>query len=229
MVREASGRTCKPKRVVRVSWESLDEILCRWPSTLTSSGAFLASLQCAGIKSEWSMFKASILWAFHSRKDLGRDLGVCPTSLHVLCSSGEGLWFLRRYCGSCCGINGWGAHYSGPSNHCMPKTRAVFRFLAVSQTRSQGGLPPPGCTLSPIMFVIFMDRISRRSCGWVGRVAVRWLFYRLHQEIILRLWLGALSFPVISYCGTIFLQSFVGYRPICIICSILSSPTSLKC
>ncbi len=41
-----------------------------------------------------SICKFSCLWNnqpnFHSRKDLGGDLGICSTSLHVLCGSGEG-------------------------------------------------------------------------------------------------------------------------------------------
>ena len=45
-----------------------------------------------------------------------------------------------RYCGRCCRSIGWGDPYSGPSNLCTPKARAVSGFSAVSQTCYKWGL-----------------------------------------------------------------------------------------
>ncbi|KAI3376714.1 hypothetical protein L3Q82_017138 [Scortum barcoo] len=97
-------------------------------------------------------------------------MGVCPTSPHVLCGSGEGirgiprgiLWgVLREY-----GVRG-------------PLLRAVRSLYDRSRSLvriagSKSDLFPvhvglrQGCPLSPVLFIIFMDRISRRSQGPEG-------------------------------------------------------------
>ncbi|KAI3354761.1 hypothetical protein L3Q82_004590 [Scortum barcoo] len=97
-------------------------------------------------------------------------MGVCPTSPHVLCGSGEGIrpcpsWYsvgvLREY-----GVRG-------------PLLRAVRSLYDRSRSLvriagSKSDLFPvhvglrQGCPLSPVLFIIFMDRISRRSQGPEG-------------------------------------------------------------
>ncbi|KAI3351207.1 hypothetical protein L3Q82_005760 [Scortum barcoo] len=97
-------------------------------------------------------------------------MGVCPTSPHVLCGSGEGIrpcpsWYsvgvLREY-----GVR-------------EPLLRAVRSLYDRSRSLvriagSKSDLFPvhvglrQGCPLSPVLFIIFMDRISRRSQGPEG-------------------------------------------------------------
>ncbi|KAL7832830.1 hypothetical protein SRHO_G00298480 [Serrasalmus rhombeus] len=66
-------------------------------------------------------------------------MGVCPTSPHVLCGSGEGI----RLCSPGYSLGG------------------------ASGVRGTSGLRQ-GCPLSQILFIIFMDRIYRRSQGMEG-------------------------------------------------------------
>ncbi|KAI3370382.1 hypothetical protein L3Q82_024470, partial [Scortum barcoo] len=76
---------------------------------------------------------------------LGGFMGVCPTSPHVLCGSGEGI------------------------RPCPSKWYSVGVLRLISQTCSQYMLDSwQGCPLSLVLFIIFMDRISRRSQGPEG-------------------------------------------------------------
>ncbi|KAI3351315.1 hypothetical protein L3Q82_005865 [Scortum barcoo] len=98
-------------------------------------------------------------------------MGVCPTSPHVLCGSGEGI----RPCPS------WYSVGSAPHEYGVrgPLLRAVRSLYDRSRSLvriagSKSDLFPvhvglrQGCPLSPVLFIIFMDRISRRSQGPEG-------------------------------------------------------------
>ncbi|KAI3376129.1 hypothetical protein L3Q82_016659 [Scortum barcoo] len=102
---------------------------------------------------------------------LGGFMGVCPTSPHVLCGSGEGI----RPCPS------WYSVGSAPHEYGVrgPLLRAVRSLYDRSRSLvriagSKSDLFPvhvglrQGCPLSPVLFIIFMDRISRRSQGPEG-------------------------------------------------------------
>ncbi|KAI3371109.1 hypothetical protein L3Q82_023745 [Scortum barcoo] len=97
-------------------------------------------------------------------------MGVCPTSPHVLCGSGEGI----RPCPSWYSV-GSAPRVWGPG----PLLRAVRSLYDRSRSLvriagSKSDLFPvhvglrQGCPLSPVLFIIFMDRISRRSQGPEG-------------------------------------------------------------
>ncbi|KAI3364813.1 hypothetical protein L3Q82_000923 [Scortum barcoo] len=97
-------------------------------------------------------------------------MGVCPTSPHVLCGSGEGI----RPCPSwysvgCSASMGSGAFAKGCSVSVHDRSRSLVRIAG-----SKSDLFPvhvglrQGCPLSPVLFIIFMDRISRRSQGPEG-------------------------------------------------------------
>ncbi|KAI3352719.1 hypothetical protein L3Q82_020175 [Scortum barcoo] len=99
-------------------------------------------------------------------------MGVCPTSPHVLCGSGEGI----RPCPSC-GIL-WGVlREYGVRGPLLRAVRSLYdrsRSL-VRIAGSKSDLFPvhvglrQGCPLSPVLFIIFMtDRISRHSQGPEG-------------------------------------------------------------
>ncbi|KAI3374448.1 hypothetical protein L3Q82_006269 [Scortum barcoo] len=98
-------------------------------------------------------------------------MGVCPTSPHVLCGSGEGI----QPCPS------WYSVGSAPHEYGVrgPLLRAVRSLYDRSRSLvriagSKSDLFPvhvglrQGCPLSPVLFIIFMDRISRRSQGPEG-------------------------------------------------------------
>ncbi|KAI3366340.1 hypothetical protein L3Q82_000504 [Scortum barcoo] len=99
-------------------------------------------------------------------------MGVCPTSPHVLCGSGEGI----RPCPSWYSVG-----RSAPCEYGVrgPLLRAVRSLYDRSRSLvriagSKSDLFPvhvglrQGCPLSPVLFIIFMDRISRRSQGPEG-------------------------------------------------------------
>ncbi|KAI3363448.1 hypothetical protein L3Q82_012063 [Scortum barcoo] len=101
-----------------------------------------------------------------------RVYGVCPTSPHVLCGSGEGI----RPCPSWYSVGevlhavwGPGAFAKGLFGLCADRSRSLVRIAG-----SKSDLFPvhvglrQGCPLSPVLFIIFMDRISRRSQGPEG-------------------------------------------------------------
>ncbi|KAI3354569.1 hypothetical protein L3Q82_019073 [Scortum barcoo] len=93
-------------------------------------------------------------------------MGVCPTSPHVLCGSGEGI----RPCPSWYSVGGAPCEYGvrGPLLRAVrslyDRSRSLVRIAG-----SKSDLFPvhvglrQGCPLSPVLFIIFMDRISRRS------------------------------------------------------------------
>ncbi|KAI3360677.1 hypothetical protein L3Q82_002543 [Scortum barcoo] len=99
-------------------------------------------------------------------------MGVCPTSPHVLCGSGEGI----RPCPSWYSVGSaprvWGP---GPL---LRAVRSLYDDRSRSLVRIAGGSKSDlfpvhvglrqGCPLSPVLFIIFMDRISRRSQGPEG-------------------------------------------------------------
>ncbi|KAI3364011.1 hypothetical protein L3Q82_001225 [Scortum barcoo] len=101
-------------------------------------------------------------------------MGVCPTSPHVLCGSGEGIrpcpsWY-SVFCGSApCSMGSPGAFAKGCSVSVCDRSRSLVRIAG-----SKSDLFPvhvglrQGCPLSPVLFIIFMDRISRRSQGPEG-------------------------------------------------------------
>ncbi|KAI3364952.1 hypothetical protein L3Q82_001121 [Scortum barcoo] len=104
------------------------------------------------------------------RRVLRGFMGVCPTSPHVLCGSGEGI----RPCPSWYSV-GSAPRVWGPG----PLLRAVRSLYDRSRSLvriagSKSDLFPvhvglrQGCPLSPVLFIIFMDRISRRSQGPEG-------------------------------------------------------------
>ncbi|KAI3351580.1 hypothetical protein L3Q82_020418 [Scortum barcoo] len=99
-------------------------------------------------------------------------MGVCPTSPHVLCGSGEGIrpcpsWYSV---GSAPRVWGPGPLLRAVRSLLRPEQELGFALPAVSQTCSQYMLDSwQGCPLSsPVLFIIFMDRISRRSQGPEG-------------------------------------------------------------
>ncbi|KAI3362620.1 hypothetical protein L3Q82_001624 [Scortum barcoo] len=109
--------------------------------------------------------------ALYLHRVLGGFMGVCPTSPHVLCGSGEGI----RPCPS------WYSVGSAPCEYGVrgPLLRAVRSLYDRSRSLvriagSKSDLFPvhvglrQGCPLSPVLFIIFMDRISRRSQGPEG-------------------------------------------------------------
>ena len=77
--------------------------------------------------------------------------------------------FPGRYCGRCCGSIVWGGPYSGPSNPIQSlytQSESCVRVLGSKSDSFPVGVGlRQGCALSPILFVIFMDRISRCSHG----------------------------------------------------------------
>ncbi|KAI3351406.1 hypothetical protein L3Q82_020217 [Scortum barcoo] len=98
-------------------------------------------------------------------------MGVCPTSPHVLCGSGEGI----RPCPSWYSVGGAPCEY-GVREPLLRAVRSLYdrsRSL-VRIAGSKSDLFPvhvglrQGCPLSPVLFIIFMDRISRRSQGPEG-------------------------------------------------------------
>ncbi|KAI3353928.1 hypothetical protein L3Q82_005125 [Scortum barcoo] len=95
---------------------------------------------------------------------------VCPTSPHVLCGSGEGI----RPCPSWYSVGV--LHEYGVREPLLRAVRSLYdrsRSL-VRIAGSKSDLFPvhvglrQGCPLSPVLFIIFMDRISRRSQGPEG-------------------------------------------------------------
>ncbi|KAI3351369.1 hypothetical protein L3Q82_005912 [Scortum barcoo] len=105
------------------------------------------------------------------RRVLRGFMGVCPTSPHVLCGSGEGIQTVSLvvFCGEC-SMQVWGP---GPLLRAVrslyDRSRSLVRIAG-----SKSDLFPvhvglrQGCPLSPVLFIIFMDRISRRSQGPEG-------------------------------------------------------------
>ncbi|KAI3372038.1 hypothetical protein L3Q82_006701 [Scortum barcoo] len=72
-------------------------------------------------------------------------------------------------CGGAPRVWGPGAFAKGCSVSVRPGAGAWFALPAVSQTCSQCMLDSGrACPLSPVLFIIFMDRISRRSQGPEG-------------------------------------------------------------
>ncbi|KAI3375876.1 hypothetical protein L3Q82_003763 [Scortum barcoo] len=99
-------------------------------------------------------------------------MGVCPTSPHVLCGSGEGI----RPCPSWYSV-GSAPRVWGPGAFALRAVRSLYDPESRSLVRiagSKSDLFPvhvglrQGCPLSPVLFIIFMDRISRRSQGPEG-------------------------------------------------------------
>ncbi|KAI3354848.1 hypothetical protein L3Q82_004546 [Scortum barcoo] len=97
-------------------------------------------------------------------------MGVCPTSPHVLCGSGEGI----RPCPSWYSVGSaprvWGpGAFARAVRSLYDRSRSLVRIAG-----SKSDLFPvhvglrQGCPLSPVLFIIFMDRISRRSQGPEG-------------------------------------------------------------
>ena len=103
--------------------------------------------------------------ALHSRKDPGGGLGVCSSGLHVFCGSGEGVspGPLGETVGGAAGL--WGKWVT-PQGH--PISALLSVFSAASQFCFQWVLTPAKAALCPILFVIFMDRISMHSHGGEG-------------------------------------------------------------
>ncbi|KAI3374629.1 hypothetical protein L3Q82_021204 [Scortum barcoo] len=93
---------------------------------------------------------------------LERFMGVFPTGPHVLCGSGEGIrpcpsWYSV---GSAPRVWGPGAFAKGCSVSVRSEQELGSHCLVVSQTCSQCMLDSgQGCPLSPVLFIIFMDRI----------------------------------------------------------------------
>ncbi len=88
-------------------------------------------------------------------------MGVCPTNPHVFCGFGEGI----RLCPSGRPVEGT----PGVCRSLYDRSRSLVRIAG-----SKSDLFPvhvglrQGCPLSPVLFIIFMDRISRRSQGPEG-------------------------------------------------------------
>ncbi|KAI3357826.1 hypothetical protein L3Q82_016218 [Scortum barcoo] len=102
-------------------------------------------------------------------------MGVCPTSPHVLCGSGEGIRTvsLVSILWGCSTSMGSGAFAKGCFGLCTTEQELGSALPAVSQTCSQYMLDSGRVALlSPVLFIIFMDRISRyvargrRESGW---------------------------------------------------------------
>ncbi|KAI3362779.1 hypothetical protein L3Q82_001831 [Scortum barcoo] len=99
-------------------------------------------------------------------------MGVCPTSPHVLCGSGEGI----RPCPSWYSVGV--LHEYGVREPLLRAVRSLYvppgAGALVCIAGSKSDLFPvhvglqQGCPLSPVLFIIFMDRISRRSQGPEG-------------------------------------------------------------
>ena len=93
-------------------------------------------------------------------------MGVCPTSPHVFCGLGEGI----RPCPSGSRVGGSpGVRVSEPLIRAVRSLYDRCQSL-VRITGNKSDLFPVrvGCPLSPILFIIFMDRISRHSQGVEG-------------------------------------------------------------
>ncbi|KAI3363831.1 hypothetical protein L3Q82_001434 [Scortum barcoo] len=101
-------------------------------------------------------------------------MGVCPTSPHVLCGSGEGIRpcptvSLVVFCGECSAMYGVREPLLRAVRSLYDRSRSLVRIAG-----SKSDLFPvhvglrQGCPLSPVLFIIFMDRISRRSQGPEG-------------------------------------------------------------
>ncbi|KAI3377041.1 hypothetical protein L3Q82_000254 [Scortum barcoo] len=97
-------------------------------------------------------------------------MGVCPTSPHVLCGSGEGI----RPCPSWYSVGSGVLREYGVREPLLRAVRSLYdrsRRSLVRIAGSKSDLFPvhvglrQGCPLSPVLFIIFMDRISRRSQG----------------------------------------------------------------
>lgn len=85
-------------------------------------------------------------------------VGVCPTGQPCVSGFVEGirLCFLWVSCDGCFGIMGYRVHCCELSSPCAAVVRAWFTLPAVR-------LIPSGCwTRSTILFIIFMDSVSRR-------------------------------------------------------------------
>ncbi|KAI3368351.1 hypothetical protein L3Q82_008056 [Scortum barcoo] len=110
--------------------------------------------------------------ALYPPQGAGGFMGVCPTSPHVLCGSGEGI----RPCPSWYSVGSAPCEYGvrGPLLRAVrslyDRSRSLVRCIAGSKSDLfpvHVGLRQ-GCPLSPVLFIIFMDRISRRSQGPEG-------------------------------------------------------------
>ncbi len=91
-------------------------------------------------------------------------MGVCSTNPHVFCGFGEGI----RLCPSGHPVEVTPGVW-GPGLSLYDRSRSLVRIAG-----SKSDLFPvhvglwQGCPLSPVLFIIFMDRISRRSQGPEG-------------------------------------------------------------
>ena len=177
MVGEDAGqRPGRPKRIMRVCWECLAESPVResFNSHLRESFDHVPG-EAGDIESKWAMFRASIVKA--AERSCGRKVvGACHggnSRTHwwtPACGLGEGI----RPCPS--GSPVGGSPEYGVSDPLIRAVRSLYdqcqSLVRIAGNKSdlfpvRVGLRQ-GCPLSPILFIIFMDRISRHSQGIEG-------------------------------------------------------------
>ena len=110
-----------------------------------------------------------IISALYHCEGTGGVMRVCPTRLHMFCGSGGGLWPCPSSCpvgtqDTCAlGVLSKWPFVTGHSISVLSESEMVCIAGSKSDPFPVSVGLPQGCPLSQVLFIIFMDRISRHS------------------------------------------------------------------